>query len=114
MSARQKNVIITGAAGNLGRAAVAKFAADDYRVIATVEPGRNLGYTVPDTVSVYPVDLQDESSTADFVSTITTSFTTIDAALLLVGGFGGGDFSAVSGEDIRRLIALNFETAFFV
>lgn len=114
MSGPQKNVIITGAAGNLGRAAVAKFAAEGYRVIATVEPGRDLGYAVPDTVSVYPVDLQDENSTADFVSSVTTSFSTIDAALLLVGGFGSGDITAASGKDIRKLIALNFETAFFV
>jgi NAD(P)-dependent dehydrogenase (short-subunit alcohol dehydrogenase family) len=114
MSEAQKNVIITGAAGNLGKAAVTKFAAEGYRVIATVEPGRALGYDVPETVSVYPVDLQDETSAADFVAKITTTFTSIDAALLLVGGFGGGNISAVSGKDIRKLIALNFETAFFV
>lgn len=114
MADSKKNVLITGAAGNLGRAAVTKFTGEGYRVIATVEPGRGLGYNVPDTVTVYPVDLQDETATADFVAKVTTAFTTIDAALLLVGGFGGGGISAATGKDIKKMIALNFETAFYV
>lgn len=114
MADSKKNVLITGAAGNLGRAAVAKFSEEGYRVIATVEPGRTLGYNVPDTVSIYPVDLQDEMATAEFVAKITTAFSTIDACLLLVGGFAGGGVSAATGKDLKKMITLNFETAFFV
>ena len=48
-----KTVIITGAAGNLGKACVEKFLAEGYKVIATVTPGKTLGYEVKGDIETY-------------------------------------------------------------
>ena len=42
----KKNVLITGASGNLGKATVTKFIKEGYKVIATVTPGKTLGFSV--------------------------------------------------------------------
>lgn len=111
MARLKKNVLITGAAGNLGKATVERFYRDGYQVIATVEPGQK---DTVENVSLYPVDLQDEMAADRFVTQVAQEFQSIDAALLLVGGFGGGDINATKGKDLKRMIALNFETAFYV
>ncbi len=40
----KKNVLITGASGNLGKATVDKFLKEGYNVLATVTPGKTLGF----------------------------------------------------------------------
>jgi len=114
MSTVQKNVVITGAAGNLGKAAVQKFSQDGYHVIATVEEGGTLGYDTPKDVSVYPVDLQDEAKAGKFVQQALNDFQSVDVALLLVGGYSAGGIEDTAGADLKKMIGLNFETAYYV
>lgn len=106
-------VLITGAAGNLGRACVAKYVDLGYRVIATVIPGTTLGFE-REGVAVYEADLEDESAVRALVQKLVTGFGGIDIALLLVGGFASGGIDTCTGADIRKMIALNFETAYYV
>ena len=110
-----KTVIITGANGNLGTAVTKEFLDKNYRVIATVarenaardlKPHPNLEISV--------VNLTDEKETASFVENTIQKYTVIDAALLLVGGFAMGGIENTTGDDLRKQIALNFETAFYV
>lgn len=107
-----KNIIVTGASGNLGKATVEKFLAEGYHIIATVSPGKSLGYDIAG-VDVVEVDLTSEVTVEQFVDQVVSRYGSIDAALLLVGAFSLGNISTTTGESLRKMIAVNFETAFY-
>jgi NAD(P)-dependent dehydrogenase (short-subunit alcohol dehydrogenase family) len=109
-----KTILITGASGNLGKAAVEKFTREGYTVITTVSPGKDLGFEVKDNVKMYEADLTDEKSVASVVTTIITQHSTIDAALLLVGGFAPGNLQQTDGNLMKKMFSLNFDTAYYV
>jgi NAD(P)-dependent dehydrogenase (short-subunit alcohol dehydrogenase family) len=110
----KKNVLITGASGNLGKAAVEKFIAEGYHVIAIVSPGKASGFAkVPDS-TVYEADLADEAATQEIVSKIVIDHQTIDAALLLVGGFASGTIHTTDGTALKKMFSVNFDTAYFM
>lgn len=109
-----KTILITGANGNLGVAAVKKFLAEGYKVIGVDQGGTHLGFAADhDNFELKSVDASDEQAVATFVEEIIELNGRIDGALLLVGGFAMGDIHATSGADLRKLYALNFETAYF-
>jgi NAD(P)-dependent dehydrogenase (short-subunit alcohol dehydrogenase family) len=109
-----KTVIITGASGNLGKACVEKFVADGYNVIATVTPGRTLGFEVKGNVQTYDADLSDEKAVEGVLSEIIAKYKNIDAALLLVGGYASGGIAETDGATLKKMFSLNFDTAYFV
>ena len=109
-----KTVIITGASGNLGKACVEKFLAEGYKVIATVHPGHDLGFQVKGDVETHNADLSDESAVSKLVSDLITKHKTIDAALLLVGGYAYGGIDETDGATIKKMFSLNFDTTFLV
>lgn len=109
----KKNVLITGASGNLGKATVEKFSRDGYNVIVTVTPGKPLGLSVKGVHS-YEVDLTDENSVNAVVKQIITDHSSLDAALLLVGGFAVGTVQNTDGASLKKMFSLNFDTAYFV
>ena len=109
-----KTVIITGAAGNLGKACVERFLADGYKVIATVTPGKDLGFQVKGHVETYDADLSDEKAVDQVVSQVVAKHKTIDAALLLVGGYTSGGINETDSATLKKMISLNFDTAYFV
>lgn len=109
----KKNVLITGASGNLGKATVEKFLSEGYTVIATVTPGKSLGFEAED-VHAYDADLTDEKSVDTVVKKIITDHTTLDAALLLVGGYASGNIQNTDGGLLKKMFALNFDTSYFV
>src|SRR6186713_3166828 len=109
-----KNIIITGANGNLGAAAVKKFLDTGYKVIAVDHTGTHLGFAAThDNFELRSVDLGDEQATADFIAEVISLYGRIDGALLLVGGFAMGDVAATDGAALRKLYSLNFETTWF-
>jgi NAD(P)-dependent dehydrogenase (short-subunit alcohol dehydrogenase family) len=108
----KKNVLITGASGNLGKATVDKFLKEGYNVIATVTPGKSLGFTAE--VKTYEADLTDEAVVNKVVAKIISDHSTLDAALLLVGGFAAGNIQKTDGALLNKMFALNFDTAYFV
>jgi NAD(P)-dependent dehydrogenase (short-subunit alcohol dehydrogenase family) len=110
----KKNVLITGAAGNLGKAVVRQFLGEDYRVIMTVEPGKDPAFKPSENLAIFEADLQDETHSRSVVDQIVTRYKTIDVALLLVGGFAAGGLDEADGTAVKKLIALNFDTAYFV
>src|SRR5688572_15126557 len=109
-----KNVLITGASGNLGKAAVEKFTSEGYTVIATVSPGKNLGFDIKDNVKIFEADLTNEKSVKSVIEDIIAKHATIDAALLLVGGFAPGKLEQTDGSLLKKMFTLNFDTAYFV
>src|SRR5664279_4424346 len=110
-----KTVIITGANGNLGMAVTKEFLDKNYRVLATIsnESARSDFQPNPN-LEVFVVNLTNESESGAFIQKSIQTYHTIDAALLLVGGFAMGDISVTTGEDLHTQIALNFETAYYI
>lgn len=110
-----KTVIITGANGNLGTAVTRFFLDKDYQVIATVaNEAMKAGLTVAPQLDVHVVDLADETAAANFIKLVIDQYHSIDAALLLVGGFAMGSVADTSSADIDQQVSLNFKTAYHV
>jgi NAD(P)-dependent dehydrogenase (short-subunit alcohol dehydrogenase family) len=109
----QKNVIITGATGNLGKVVTQKFLQAGYSVIATASPRSTIN-SETENLSYYQVDLTDEGESKSFIEKVITTHGPIHAALLLAGGFTPGKLEKTSGDDVNRMFALNFKTAFHV
>lgn len=110
----KKNILITGASGGLGKATVMKFINEGYRVIATVTPGKSLGFSVDGEIHEYEADLTNEQSTDAVMQRLIADHSTIEAALLLVGGFAMGNIKNTDGVALKKMLAMNFETAYFV
>jgi NAD(P)-dependent dehydrogenase (short-subunit alcohol dehydrogenase family) len=108
---KMKNVLITGASGNIGKAAVEKFIQEGFNVIATASP-RGLGYELAG-LSVYEADLTNEKSVDDAIAKIISVHQTIDVAILTVGSFAVGSIETTDGAAIQKMMSLNFNTAYF-
>lgn len=110
-----KTVIITGANGNLGSAVTKEFLNKGYKVVATViNDAMKNDFAPHDNLEVQVVNLTSEEETNAFVRSVIEKYKTVDAALLLVGGFAMGDIAATKLDDIKKQIELNFETAYNV
>lgn len=108
----QKTILITGANGNLGATTVRTFLGKGYKVIAVDQSGTHLGFAADhDDFELRSVDAGNESVVGTFIEEIIELYGRIDGALLLVGGFAMGDITSTDGEGLRKLYALNFETA---
>jgi len=108
-----KTVIITGAAGNLGATVTDKFLKSGYRVIAGVSNHHISSIHPHPNLEVIRVDATDEKSCNDFVQSVIDKQGSIDAALLLVGGFAMGSIENAGESEIHKMISLNFNTAYF-
>jgi NAD(P)-dependent dehydrogenase (short-subunit alcohol dehydrogenase family) len=108
-----KNIIITGANGNLGTAVVKKFLAGDYKVIAVDHLGTHLGFADRQpNFELHAVDLANETESDLFAREAISLYGTIDGALLLAGGFAMGDIAETDMTAIKKMVSLNFETAY--
>lgn len=111
----QKTVIITGAAGGLGSTVTKTFLEKGYKVVATVSSDKSKNsLEVNDNLDIYVVDLGDEKQAEDFVTSAIDKYGKIDAVLLLAGGFAMGGVTATKGDDIKKQLSINFETAYYV
>src|SRR5258706_5800816 len=108
-----KTIFITGASGNLGKATVEKFSSKGDRVIATVSPGKQLGFEVVGDLQTVEADLTNEQSVNAAMQSVIQKNKKIDAAVLLVGGFAMGGILETDGAALKKMFSLNFETAFF-
>ena len=110
-----KKIIITGANGNLGSAVTKFFLEKDYTVIATVHnEDAKKEMSQHNNLYVEAVNLANETEAASFVQNAINAHGTVDAALMLVGGFTAGKLENTKTGDIKNQIALNFETAYNV
>lgn len=108
-------ILITGATGGLGTSVVNLLLENKNKVIAFVhseESKRKL--PVHENLFSAVADLSNEQSVAGNIEKLITEFKTIDAAVLLAGGYAGGDILSTSVKDIQDQIALNFTTSFTV
>lgn len=110
-----KNIIITGANGNLGTAVVKKFLDEQYKVIAVARSGNHLGFAQGNSLfELHDVNLENESEADLFASEAISLNGKIDGALLLAGGFTMGGINDTDGALLKKMYSLNFETAYFI
>lgn len=109
----KKNAIVTGAAGNLGRAIVRKLLEADYRVMGTALSGEDCRENEQHpNFEKYTLDVTDQNATKDFIHYMVHKWGEIHFSALLVGGFGMSSFEQTSLEDLHKMMKLNFESAF--
>jgi len=108
---QRRTVLITGGGGNLGMVTITHFLNRGWRVIATVSPGKSLPGFVHKDLHLYAIDLTDEEAVSNWVQTIISEFSQINAALLLAGGYQGGTLADATQEQLRQMFTLNVETA---
>ena len=110
-----KTVIITGANGNLGLAVTNTFLSKGYKVVATViNEDAKKDFATNENLQIEVVNLTNEAETESFLGSTIEKYKTIDAALLLVGGFAMGNIYQTKSDDIKKQITLNFDTAYHV
>lgn len=113
MAATGQLVLVTGAAGALGRAVVAEFAAGGGTVAALDrdEAALEAAFTGTDAVRV-AVDLLDAGAVAAAVGGLTGRHGAPAALACIAGGFAmGPDAAEEKPEEFARLYAMNFSTA---
>lgn len=104
--------IITGAAGNLGKAVARKFIEKNYRVVGTIL-NKNESYKAGENNFEEAIlDLLNEENCQKFVDETVAKNKTIDVAVLTAGGFTMGDIAKTKTSDIAKQYHLNFETAY--
>ncbi len=109
-----KTVIITGAGGSLGRAVVDKFLNSGYNVVATVANGKKGELPRLTNLDVYEIDASNEKQTDEFTQIVIGKYPTIDAAIMLIGGYTGGSIANTGKYELNQMFTLNFYTGYFI
>jgi NAD(P)-dependent dehydrogenase (short-subunit alcohol dehydrogenase family) len=110
-----KTAIVTGASGNLGQAVVTKFIQEGFYVVGTIVPNDPVQLSFPSAqFEAVEVNLMDEEAAATFIAAVIAKHSSIDVAVLTVGGFAMGSIATTTASDIMKQYKLNFETAYHV
>lgn len=110
----KKTAIITGGAGNLGRAVVKKLLDSNYRVAVTLEPNIQIDEDFraqSPHLDLYELDVTDEEKAANFVKECAEKYRRLDAAIMLVGGFALGSIADLNQASFEKMLRLNFYSA---
>jgi NAD(P)-dependent dehydrogenase (short-subunit alcohol dehydrogenase family) len=103
-----KNIIITGAGGNLGQMVVAEFLKGDYHLNLCVT--KELPNSERQTM--YMPDLTDGTAVQQMVDSILEAKGKIDGVVHLVGAYMPGNLDETNGADIDKMVNINFKTGF--
>ncbi|MBI3138622.1 MAG: SDR family NAD(P)-dependent oxidoreductase [Sphingobacteriales bacterium] len=104
-----RTAIVTGAAGNLGKAVVRKFLEEGFTVCGTgLLPSGWTGYEGT------RLDLSDEAAAGNWVESVIKKQGSVETAVLTVGGFAMGDIAGTGTKEITDQVRLNVETAYNV
>ena len=109
-----KTIIVTGAAGNLGKSVTQQLLDEGFKVEATLGPKDDPNFLVHENLRSKSVNLFDELISREFVEDIHEASGQLYGAVLLVGGFAEGDISSTNAALLEKMYRLNFETAYFI
>ena len=108
MSSNAPVVMITGAAGALGRAVVQRFVVEGAQLALLDRDRATLQQTFPQAAFAEGVDITDEVAVAAAAQRIVASFGRIDALVHVAGGFEMGEtVDALTHASWERMMALN-------
>ena len=102
-----KTVLITGASSGIGKAAVGRFAAEGWNVIATMRNPRGAEIAGNDKLLVTRLDVQDRASIAAAIEAGIARFGRIDALINNAGYGQYGLFEAIPREKVQEQFDVN-------
>src|SRR5690606_25991855 len=105
-----RNIIVTGGAGNLGREVIGKFKREGYKVIATILP--DSGDEIEDADDIYEIDVTQEKSVESFAKEYAYQYGEIEAIALLVGGYAHGSIEESPLDTLSDMVNLNFYSTY--
>ena len=107
-------LIVTGANGGLGITVIKRLLKDGFHIYAAT--GHLGAGKLPrdGRLEASPVDLLSEEQARKFVDFAQVKYPDLQAAVLLVGGWTGGNIKDTRKSDLDKMINLNFYTAFNV
>jgi NAD(P)-dependent dehydrogenase (short-subunit alcohol dehydrogenase family) len=108
----KKTAIITGVAGNLGKAVAKKFIDEGYGVFGTILDKSVAANFQKGSFEEITLDLLDEKNCQKFVADVIEKRGKVDVAVLTAGGFTMGNIDSTTAGDIYKQYQLNFETAY--
>ncbi|MBC3189837.1 SDR family oxidoreductase [Pseudonocardia sp. C8] len=100
-------VVVTGAAGALGRAVVGEFRARNRPVAALDRPGAALDALAADDVHPIGVDLTARDSVAEAFARVDAFGLGIDTLVAVAGGYAGGGLADVDEAGLHELLDTN-------
>ncbi len=110
-----RNVLITGASGNLGSELIKYFIEKGSRVIGVMRHNDPFGEAYDHFLFEKKyVDLTNEMETTIMMHEVIKKYSQIDVALLTAGGYAGGGFLQTTNEDIQKQLNLNFFTTYSI
>jgi len=109
-----KTVIVTGAGGGLGSSVVRRLLNDNFIVHAVFGHNYDPDYISAPNLYKEVVDLFDEAAASKYVEKVAATSDNVVGLIHLVGGFDIGDLLGTKGEDLDKMINLNFKTAYFM
>lgn len=104
--------LITGAAGGLGRAAVARLRERGMRVVATDLALAEIPCGAP--MMVASLDVTDEAAISSVIARVQTELGRLDHVIHLAGAAGSGPLEAVNRDEWSRLLDINLTSAFLL
>ncbi len=110
----KKTIIVTGAAGNLGKAVVQKFLEKDYHVVAVQRRKEASDSALQDHLETLELDLLNEAACEQAIARLIEAHQQIDVAVLTAGGFAMGNIESTGTEALQQQYQLNFETAYHI
>jgi len=105
------SIIITGASGQLGTTVTTHFLEQGFHIAATVHGSINELDAHPNLAAAQ-LDLRDEKAVEAFVKSTALKQGSIDAAILLAGGFAAGTLADTGMDTMKNMYDLNFTTAY--
>lgn len=106
-----KNIVVSGAIGQLGRVVVEEFSKAGYHVIGAVRQTPE-STTHNALVEYHAIDLTQEESVATFIQQLIVKKERIHAAALVAGSFSMGNLATTPYVDFEKMLTLNFKTAY--
>jgi NAD(P)-dependent dehydrogenase (short-subunit alcohol dehydrogenase family) len=108
----KKNIIITGAAGNLGKAITQKFLFLGYTVHAIISGRDDHEFIKAGKLFIYRANLMYEPEAENTIHQIVEAAGSIDMVVMTVGGFQMGNLSQTPLDGFEKMYRLNFVTAY--
>jgi NAD(P)-dependent dehydrogenase (short-subunit alcohol dehydrogenase family) len=107
LAGESKAVLVTGAAGGIGRAACERLARNGWSVLAADRDGDKLAWASDAGVASIVADVTSEADNGRMVAEAEARFGRLDAAVLNAGITGGGGIEEISFDAFRNVISVN-------
>ena len=105
--AQGKAVVVTGAAGGIGRATCERLARGGWQVLAADRDADKLGWTEGTDIFAITADVSSEADNARLADAARERFGGLDAAIFNAAVPGGGAIDALPMADFERIVAVN-------